>query len=261
MDGNILRPICKILANITTGSEITAMFSELNLTCDLPEFDTKWKRLNNAVILSDRSSNSNNSLIKIIEYLMQPSAFIDKEDQFHEAKDKLNELLSFIGLELLPTGKIHTCPVATTLDQAKETANQLKNDLKKFNIHHQILAYCRPEIISQNLFHVVFEASKCVLNELRNLSGSTEDGNSLVNHCFDGKNPTIIMNTISSQDDWSEHKGVQALLNTIVYLYRNPKAHTPKYLSNDNYQQTLEALIIISKARYALDKCQRNLTK
>ena len=123
------------------------------------------------------------------------------------------------------------------------------------------MEYCRPEIISENLFHLVFEAAKCVLDELRNISGLNYDGNKLVNECFDGNNPRITLNKLSSDNEKSEHKGLQALLNTLVYLYRNPKAHQLKYFSEDTYLSTLEALIMISKARYALDRCAKNNTR
>lgn len=83
------------------------------------------------------------------------------------------------------------------------------------------------------------------LEELRNLSDLTTDGNTLVNQCFDGNNPLIVMNKLSTDDEKSEHKGLQTLLNAIVYLYRNPKAHHLKYFCDDTYQSTLEALIII----------------
>lgn len=258
MTENQIRPICEKLAELTTGYKISNMLSALRLPCNLDERDTKWKRLFNAIALDSNKTNTNNALIKIIEWIMSPSAFIDDQDTFNENRDSLNKRLSFIGLELLPTGKIQSRSIATTLEEANQTVSKLKKDLQKFNIHPQILAFCRPEIINEDLFHLIFEASKCLLEELRNLSGLTTDGNTLVNQCFDGNNPLIVMNKLSTADEKSEHKGLQALLNAIVYLYRNPKAHHLKYFSSETYQSTLEALIIISRARYTLEHCFRN---
>lgn len=173
MNHNQLRPICEILASLTTGAKITDMLSSLNIPCNL-------------------------------------------------------------------------------------TVSKLKNDLQKFNIHPQILAFCRPEIINEDLFHLVFEASKCLLEELRQLSGLSTDGNTLVNQCFNGNNPLIVINRLVTADEKSEHKGLQSLLNAVVYLYRNPKAHHLKHFNAETYQSTLEALVIISRARYALEHCFRN---
>lgn len=258
---NQLNPICEKLATLISGTKISYMLCSLNLPCELDERATKWRRIYNAIAINQNKTHTNDALIRIIEWIMEPSLYINNEEEFIESRDELNKHLSFIGLELLTNGKVQSRSVATTLEEANQTVSRLKCDLQKFNIHPQILAFCRPEIISENLFHLIFEASKCPLNELRSLSGLTDDGNTLVNKCFDGKNPLIVMNRLTTSDEISEHKGVQALLNSIVYLYRNPKAHQPKYFSSDNYQSTLEALIIISWARYALDHCSRNNTR
>lgn len=261
MESNQLRTICETLASLTTGTNISNMLSSLNLQCDLDERDTKWKRLFNAVAIDWNKTRKNTALIKIIEWIMSPSLYIDKQEIFSEAKDSLNKRLSFIGLEVLSTGKVHPRTIATTLEEANQTVSRLKADLQKFNIHPQILAFCRPEIINEDLFHLIFEASKCLMEELRTLSGLTTDGNTLVNQCFDGNNPLIVMNSLSSNDERSEHKGLQSLLNAIVYLYRNPKAHHLKHFSVETYQSTLEALVMISRARYALENCSRNNTR
>lgn len=253
--------VCKILGEETSGSKITRMLSELNISCGLDERNTKWKRLFDAVNSNFLSSYTYDALIRIISYIMSPVNFIDEQEHFTEVQKQLNLCLSFMGLEMLDTAEVRPRKVATTLKEANQTISDLKSDLEKFKIHSQIMEYCRPEIISENLFHLVFEAAKCVLDELRNISGLNYDGNKLVNECFDGNNPRIILNKLSSDNEKSEHKGLQALLNTIVYLYRNPKAHQLKYFSEDTYLSTLEALIMISKARYALDRCAKNNTR
>lgn len=251
-----VKEISEIIAQLITGSEITMMFNKLNINCCLPNTETKWKRIYNGIAFA----RSHDAMVKIIEYVMTPSRFTDNQNTFTEAMDALNLKLSFIGFKLLPTGKVINHVAATTLDEAHKMVSRLKGDLHKFDIHPQILECCRPEIVSENLFHLIFEASKCVLKELQIISGLTLDGNSLINQCFDGNNPIVVMNTFQTESERSEHKGLKALLNAIVYLYRNPKAHTPKFLSQDTYRSTIEALIIISRARYALEKCFRNNT-
>ena len=261
MNENQLCAICKKLGEHISGSNISMMLEAFHLSSGLDANATKWKRIFNAVVIHQNENHNDTALREIIEWIMCPANFIDNQPAFYNALDDLNPLLSFAGLELTPEGKVHHRGIAKTLDDANLTISRLQQDLKKFDIHPQILACCRPEIVSQNLFHLVFEASKCIMEKLREISGLSIDGNSLVNQCFDGKNPLIIMNKLTTQDDCSEHKGLQSLLNAIVYLHRNPKAHTPKYLSNDTYQATLEALIMISRARYALDNCARNNTR
>lgn len=261
MTGNQLHEICKVLGEATTHAEISHMLATLNLVYPLTD-ETRWARIYNAIVKNQDKIQPKTALIQIIEWIMSPSLYVDKQDDFIKTVDNLNKRLSFIGLKLLPTGKvINSDHIATTLEEANQTVSQLKSDLHKFKIHPQILAFCRPEIVSQNLFHLIFEASKCLLDNLRSISGLQYDGNTLVNRCFDGKNPLVVMNKLSTENERSEHKGLQSLLNAIVYLYRNPKAHYPKYFSDDTYQSTLAALILISQARYALERCFRNICR
>lgn len=121
MNENQLRPICEVLAQMTTGSNISYMLLSLGISCDLDDNATKWRRIYNAIVINWNKFHTNDMLIKIIEWIMSPALYIDK-----------------------------------------------------------------------------------------------------------------------------------------LYLYRNPKAHHLKYFCDDTYQSTLEALIIISRARYALGKCFRN---
>lgn len=257
MDSNNLESICKPLGDITTGSKLTHMFESLGLS-NTDENGTKWKRIFNSLSEDWNVTHSYDKLIKVIEWIMSPSLHTDEKAKYEETRDRLNVALSFIGLKLLENGKVIHRQKVETIDEALETVKRLKSDLQKFNIHKEILEFCKPEIISEDLFHLVFEASKCVLQKLRDISGLDTDGNKLVNQCFDGNNPLVFMNTLRTDDEKSEHKGLQALMNAIVYLYRNPKAHHLRYLSVDTYQTTIEALVMISRARYALEHCQRN---
>lgn len=163
MNENQLRPICEVLAQMTTGSNISYMLLSLGISCDLDDNATKWRRIYNAIVINWNKFHTNDMLIKIIEWIMSPALYIDKQERFNEGRDALNQRLSFLGLELLSNGKIQSRPVATTLDEANQTINKLKRDLQRFDIHPQILTFCRPEIINEDLFHLIFEASKCLL--------------------------------------------------------------------------------------------------
>jgi len=259
---NTIEEVSRILAEHTTGTKITNMLQNLNLydvqLNDYPSI-TKWIRLQNAISDSQNKTGNGNALIKVIEWIMDPVRFLNtNENEYRSCCNTINALISFDGIELNNRGKIVVTKKATNFSEAYQKATTLKKDLEPFNIHKQILAFCRPEIIAENYFHLIFEASKCLLSELRFISGLQIDGNNLINQCFDGNNPLIIMNRLSTEDEKSEHKGLQSLLNTVVYLYRNPKAHNPKFFSIDSKEDTIAAILMISKARYMLDSCSRN---
>lgn len=262
---NTIEKISRILAEEITGSKITNMLQNLYLE-DSPKtifgLASKWERLYYAIVVSQNNTHSGDALLQIIEYIMDPVNFIGSAPgKFRNAIAELNAVLSLNGLEVNDSGKIRPTKKSTTFSQAYEKAANLKKDLQAFHIHPQVLAFCRPEILQENYFHLVFEASKCLFVELQALSRLTIDGNKLVNECFDGKNPLIVMNKLTNNNDWEEHRGLQSLLNTIVYLYRNPKAHNPKIFSEDSKEDAITALLIISKARYLLESCFLNVTR
>lgn len=258
---NILEQLAKIVAEHITGSKITNMLENLNLRpVEDSENNTKWKRLYNAAVNAHNQGNDD-AILVIIKYIMDPINFIKVGSIEHkDILNNINLILLMQGLELTEAGQITTAIKAKTLSEAEQRSTGLKAALKPYNIHPQILMFCRPEILTDNYFHLVLEATKCVLTELRTISNLSLDGIQLINACFDGKNPLIVFNKLETNEERDEHKGLQSLLTLIVHWYRNPQAHTSKYLSYNTKEETIVALILISKARILLEKCFINPT-
>ena len=205
-DANTIEQVCKLLDKFITGSKITNMLENLRIRpADDYEGFTKWKRLFNAISLA-QNENKPDSLIKVIEYVLSPVNFHNKSiHEYQEAIKELNVILLFHGLKLEESGKVIFTNVANSLSEAQSRAIGLKKALEPFNIHPQILNFCRAEILTDNYFHLVFEATKCVLSEVRAISQLTIDGNKLINECFEGKNPLILMNRFETTDERDEH--------------------------------------------------------
>lgn len=259
-DANTIEQVSRLIAEYTTGSKITNILENLHIRpADDWEKDTKWRRLHNAVVNSQNLTQDGKALIKLIEYIMAPINFHAMPPaQYAEIITSLNKLLILTGLSVNEAGKVILIPKASTLSEAQIRTQGLLKTLEPFQIHPQILRYCHPEFLQENYFHLIFEASKCLLEELRIISKLDKDGNTLINECFDGNSPLVVCNRLETADEKEEHKGLKALLNHIVYWYRNPKAHNPKFFSVDSKLDAATAVIIISKARYLLDRCTRN---
>lgn len=259
-NANIIEQISRIIAEHVTGSKLTNILENLHIRpSDDYSKDTKWRRINNAIVINQNSTHSGDALIKIVEYIMSPVNFTDLSPEDYKAvMVELNTVLSFSGLQITEDGKIIVAKKSTTLSDAQSRTQGLLKSLEPFKIHPQLLYYCKPEILSNNYFHLILESSKCLLQELKRISQLQSDGNKLIGECFDGINPLVVFNHFSTDDEKSEHKGLESLLKYIVYCYRNPKAHDPKIFSVDSKQDAISALIIMSKGRYLLDKCSRN---
>lgn len=258
-----IEAIARILSEKITGSQITQMFANFQLHDDLGPKATKWKRLFNAAVQKQNAINNGSALCQIIEWIMNPVAHIVSEElrgTYALTLQELNSILAFYGIQVTNSGKIALGAKISSHQEAVRRLTSLKKTLEPFNIHARILAVCRSELLTENYFHLVFEAAKLVANQIREISGLKTDGNTLVNEAFQGKNPRVILNTLQTDDEKSEHNALKSLLHFIVYFYRNPKAHKLKVYSPAKEEDAVIALCNISTALHLLDKCQRNST-
>lgn len=263
-DQQTIEKVTKALVDYTTGSKIGYMLESLNLkdiaTPEVPT-PTKWVRLADAVIHDQNKTQTGKSLIAIIEWIMKPSNFIDQERSiWQNALISLNQVLQYSGLKLEDNGKVVFSKKVETYSEGKTRYHSLTNTLKELEVHNRLLVACTPEILQENYFHLILESSKIVLQSLREISELTLDGNKLVNESFQGNNPRVIMNTLQTLPERSVHYGLMALLNEIVYLYRNPAAHEPKIYSPASEVDAISAMITMSKALKLLEKCALNTT-
>ncbi len=103
----------------------------------------------------------------------------------------------------------------------------------------------------------MFEATKSVAQKLRSLTGLTSDGYRLVQEALsirDGRTPILAWNSLTTDNDRSEHNGVAFLLSGTFSYFRNLPAHVPKVgfrvVTED---EALEILTIVSFLHRRLD--------
>lgn len=267
IDNNCIEKISKTLGELLTGSEITSMFHQLELKdfdatrqqqLNFPTFhSTKWRRINESVTEACRTTNSAKPLFKAIEYTMRPANFLHDAESWTINKQSVNEDLIFYGFQINDSGKIESTQAATTFNEAQQRLQTLTDKLAQLNIHPSVLRYCRTELLQKNYFHALLEASKGIMDRVRAISELSDDGNTLINECFSQKNPIILIrsNMLITQTDKSKYQGLKSLLNTIVYLYRNPNAHEPKLYDVTSETDAVTAFTLMSLANSLLDDC------
>ena len=74
-------------------------------------------------------------------------------------------------------------------------------------VHEDVLHFCREELLADNYFHAVLEATKSLAEKLRDKTGLVEDGAVLVDRALGGTTPIIVVNTFRSESEKSEQKG------------------------------------------------------
>lgn len=237
-----------------TGSQIGKLLSETDFPDPSPGL-TKWKRLYQAFVAKQSSDRCANNIGAFIEHAMSPARHYDRQEWYLDTKHKLNQILSFAGVELGENGKLKTVEKVQTITEAKARANRLKESLLIRKVHSDVLIFCREELLVENYFHSVFEATKSVAEKIRQKTGLVSDGGTLVDEAFSFKDkiPYLALNSLQSESEQSEQKGFANLIKGLFGTFRNTTAHAPKITWAIQEQDALDIFSMISFVHRRLD--------
>ena len=258
IDLGSLESICKILGdtnNGISGTEISKYLAETSIK-DPQLNSTKWKRLYDALSTKQSEDRCSNNILAFIKYVLRPSRHIHRKEWFKNIRTELNYVLSFEGFELTESGDIRETDKVKTFSEAEERAQNLRKTLLDRKIHSDILTFCKAELLVDNYFHAVFEATKSIAEKIRIKTNLTADGSELVDQAFSykGKIPYLALNNLTTESHESEQKGFMNLLKGVFGTFRNTTAHAPKITWEVNEQDALVSLSMISLIHRKLDK-------
>ena len=258
IDLGSLESICKILGdtiNGIPGSEITKYLAETSIK-DPHLNSTNWIRLYDALSTKQSEDRCSNNILAFIKYVLRPSRHIHRKEWFKNIRTELNYVLSFEGFELTESGDIRETDKVKTFSEAEERAQNLRKTLLDRKIHSDILTFCKAELLVDNYFHAVFEATKSIAEKIRIKTNLTADGSELVDQAFSykGKIPYLALNNLTTESHESEQKGFMNLLKGVFGTFRNTTAHAPKITWEVNEQDALDTLSMISLIHRKLDK-------
>jgi len=262
LDDANLQALCDIMGATDsglTGSEIGRYLSECGIPDPIPQI-TKRHRLYQAVREKQNSDGCANNILKFVTHVMNPVRHVESRDYFESERTKLNVVLAFSGFVLGDDGQL--CPVQAvrTLTEAEARANVLRKALVERKVHPDVLRFCKAELVVNNYFHAVFEATKSVAEKLRQRTGLSYDGTQLVDEALAiGKagHPRLAFNSLSTESEKSEHSGLMNLIKGLFGAFRNTTAHVPKIHWNVTEQDALDILTTISLVHRRLDAAVR----
>jgi len=246
-----LENICRILGEETTGARIGQHLDSCGLT-DTTNESTKWRRLSGIFSELQKTHRCSNHLCRFIKAMLPPTNYIGRRELFEEIRSDLNQNLVFCGIEYREDGEFHKITPAKTLSEAERRFETLIKKLKGRTMHPEILKYCKTELLQDNYFHAVFEANKGLAQRIRILSGCEGDGAKLVDAAFSVRSPHLAFNTLQTETEQSEHKGLAQLLKGCFTAIRNPLAHEPKLLWQGS-EDAVDYLTLLSLMRRKLD--------
>lgn len=97
----------------------------------------------------------------------------------------------------------------------------------------------RSRFVSEHYADAVEAGVKALCECIRNRSGRTDDGDSLVTFAFSPKAPLLRINKGRSRNDESEQRGHMFLCQGVIGAWRNPRAHA---LIDDSPERALMML-------------------
>lgn len=247
--------VCRALGDAVRGHQIANLIAPLKVP-EGPgaETGTKWKRLFNAVVAAQNRQGDGRPLIRLVSEVMQPVRF-ESSDEFEAHRTAVSERLLLSGYRVREDGKVGRVAPAKTLSEAQQRADELRAELQRRHVHPDVLHFCRAELLQQNYFHAVLEASKSVAAKLRARSGEDGDGAGLVDKtCSVSSGPVIAFNALSTEWERSEQTGLATLLKGLFGTFRNPTAHAPKVRWATSRADALDVLTLASMLHRRLDE-------
>lgn len=248
-----IEALARLLGECGTGSEISRALDNCGLV-DRSGQSTKWRRLHWVFRESQRQYQCANHVLHFIGSFLKPVCFAGQSDVFEAHRRDLNVILAFSGLEYGPDGNFRQRGVAKTLGEAERRVQTIQAKFRGRRIHPEVLKYCRAELLQDNYFHAVFEATKGLAQRIRNMSGVQADGAALVDKVFAINQPLLALNSLQTETERSEHKGFAMLLKGCFGTARNPLAHEPKILWKGE-DDAADYFSLLSLLHRKLDDC------
>lgn len=250
-----IEALARCLGECGTGSEISRVLQDRGMVDHSGE-STKWRRLRWVFQHYQNEYKCANHVLDFISAFLAPARFVDRHEEFENRRQQLNQILLFSGLEYGPDGQFWQVNAVTTLDEAEKRVQTIQAKLKGRSVHPEVLKYCRAELMQDNYFHAVFEATKGLAQRIRDMTGVQLDGAALIDHVFAIDRPLLALNSLRTESEKSEHKGFALLLKGCFGAIRNPRAHEPKILWRGE-DDAVDYLTLLSLLHRKLDVAVR----
>lgn len=221
--------LAEALVEGLTHSEIDHLLAICRMDDPSPDLSKKL-RLHNAFAQSQNTRKDRKAILAFIRHVMKPERYLNKKDAFETSRARLNRALAFAGIEMDEAGELFNSEKVTTLSEAERRAQELRADLSVRGVHPDVLQFCRAELVSDNYFHAVLEATKSIADKIRVRTGLVDDGAVLIDRALGGDPPVLAINALRTESEKSEQRGFVNLVKGVFGMFRNVTAHEARIL-------------------------------
>lgn len=237
-----------------TGGQVGELLSDAGVA-DISRESTKWRRLRDCLGARQRGDGNGDAVARFVGLALAPVRFSDDPPAFERHRAAVNRRMAMVGLQVQEDGRVAAVTAARTLRDAQRRARDLRAVLDERGVHPDVLAACRAELVEDNYFHAVLEATKSVAEKIRRLTGLDGDGAPLTDAAF-GRGtgiPPLAFNRLETETEISEHSGLHNIIKGIFGAFRNPTAHAARHSWPIAQADALDHLQMISLLHRRLD--------
>ena len=191
-----------------------------------------------------------------VAYAMKPERYARCPERFEPMRMNLNRAVAFAGLAVDASGELSAAERAWTLSDAERRAQELRQNLTARGVHPDVLRFCRAELVAEDYFHAVLEATKSIADKMRNRTGLDDDGAILVDRALGGDLPMLAVNAFHTESEKGEQRGFANLVKGVFGMFRNPTAHVPRIHWAMNESDAEDLLSLASLIHRRLDSAQ-----
>jgi hypothetical protein len=174
-----LAAIAKCIDSAATHTELDSLLRDVGLVEPSERSGlSKWQSIYNALANAQSSTATGNFAMRLIQTVLSPKRFVQRATEFDGARANVNQFLAFRGWHLFENGKFGRVAQAATIE-AKVRASRIRSELERRDVHSDVLVFCRAELLQENYFHAVLEATKSVAEKIRAKTGLTSDAGEL----------------------------------------------------------------------------------
>lgn len=235
-----------------TGSEIGHILSVCRIADTTPDM-TKRHRIHNALAADQNNRGNRTGVLAFMRHAMKPERHLRKDERYEEMRANLNRALAFVGLAFDTAGSLSSVDAVSTISEAHGRAEELRAHLAHRGVHPDVLKFCRAELVADNYFHAVLEATKSVADKIRQRTGLTDDGNALVDRALTGDSPLLAINPLTTASHRSEQKGFANLVRGTFGMFRKIPAHEPRIHWTVNREDAEDLLSLASMIHRRLE--------
>lgn len=255
-DEEVIEKIGAVLGHTNsgfTGPEIANLLRQARILD--PGEMTKRHRVTEALRAEQARTRAGSCVVALLTTAMKPVRWSSDQPGFEAMRHDLNAVLAYAGLELMKDGRVHRRSVARTHDQDTATSRRLRDETQRRGGHAQVFRYCTRELVADDCFGAVFEATKGLAERVRHLTGLDLDGHRLVDAAFStgGQGPMVAFNGLRSDTERNEQAGLANLMKGLFSAFRNPAAHEPRILWHVSEPDALDLLSTLSLVHRRLD--------